>query len=271
VITRSQRGIDWNRLAQLRRLKKVQNAATLGLVVLGPLLAVATFLVLGPLGSGFTRPSGCVLILLVDLVYVLLVAALVLQKVAGLIAARRARSAGSKLHLRLTGVFAAIALVPTVSVAIFAGLTINVGLEGWFSDRVRQVVGSSLAAAEAYEEEHRRDLTEDALALAAYLDTKPQHVFHGRWRCAPRAGAGADPDPARSARGLCDRRHRRDPCAGRAVLPVRFRETRRDVICAAREGGVQIIEDWDNNEFRALVQLERIRGPLSLCQPRCGR
>ncbi|MDF1710294.1 MAG: PAS domain-containing sensor histidine kinase, partial [Paracoccaceae bacterium] len=176
MITRAQGRIDWNRLARLRRLKKVQNVATLGLVVLGPVLAVATFLVLGPLDQG-SSAIGLRLILLVDLVYVLLVAALVLQKVAGLIAARRARSAGSQLHLRLTGVFALLALIPTVSVAIFAGLTINVGLEGWFSDRVRQVVGSSLAAAEAYEEEHRRDLTEDAIALATYLDNTRRNTF----------------------------------------------------------------------------------------------
>ena len=31
---------------------------------------------------------------------------------------------------------------------------VNIGLEGWFSDRVRQVVGLSLTAAEAYEQEH---------------------------------------------------------------------------------------------------------------------
>ena len=65
---------------------------------------------------------------------------------------------GSRLHLRLTGVFALIALIPTVLVAIFAVLTVNVGLEGWFSDRVRQVVGSSLTAAEAYRAEIARTM-----------------------------------------------------------------------------------------------------------------
>jgi two-component system nitrogen regulation sensor histidine kinase NtrY len=257
VITRSQRGIDWNRLARLRRLKKVQNAATLGLVVLGPLLAVATFLVLGPLDQG-SSAIGLRLILLVDLVYVLLVAALVLQKVAGLIAARRARSAGSKLHLRLTGVFAAIALVPTVSVAIFAGLTINVGLEGWFSDRVRQVVGSSLAAAEAYEEEHRRDLTEDAVALAAYLDNNRRNTFFMGDGDVRRVLAQGQTQIQRGLReayvidGTGEIRAR-----GERSYLFDFEKPDDDVIRAARDGDVQIIEDWDNNEFRALVQLNQ--------------
>ena len=257
MITRSQRGIDWNRLARLRRLKKVQNAATLGLVVLGPLLAVATFLVLGPLDQG-SSAIGLRLILLVDLVYVLLVAALVLQKVAGLIAARRARSAGSKLHLRLTGVFAAIALVPTVSVAIFAGLTINVGLEGWFSDRVRQVVGSSLAAAEAYEEEHRRDLTEDAVALAAYLDNNRRNTFFMGDGDVRRVLAQGQTQIQRGLReayvidGTGEIRAR-----GERSYLFDFEKPDDDVIRAARDGDVQIIEDWDNNEFRALVQLNQ--------------
>ena len=48
-------------------------------------------------------------------------------RVGRMVAARRARSAGSRLHLRLTGVFAVLALIPTVLVAIFATLTVNVG------------------------------------------------------------------------------------------------------------------------------------------------
>ena len=150
-------------------MRRVQNAATLGLVVLGPVLAFATFLVLGPLDRGASALS-LRLVLLADLVYVLFVAALVFGTIARMVAARRARSAGSQLHLRLTGLFALIALIPTVTVAIFAGLTVNVGLEGWFSERVRQVVGASLAAAEAYREDERAALTQDAEALAAYLE-----------------------------------------------------------------------------------------------------
>ena len=256
MITRAHARIDWNRLARLRRLKKVQNIATLGLVFLGPVLAVATFLVLGPLDQGAST-IGLRLILLMDLVYVLVVAALVLQKVAGLIAARRARSAGSQLHLRLTGVFALLALIPTVSVAIFAGLTINVGLEGWFSDRVRQVVGSSLAAAEAYEEEHRRDLTDDAIALAAYLDNNRRNTFFMGDGDVRRVLATGQAQVQRGLReayvidGTGEIRAR-----GERSYLFDFEPPGIEVIKAAGESGVQIIEDWDSNEFRALVRLE---------------
>ena len=158
------------RLGRLRRVRRVRNLSTFGLVVLGPVLALATYLVLGPLGQGANSPA-LRLILLTDLIYVLLVAALVLSQVARLIAARRAKSAGSRLHLRLTGVFALMALIPTITVAVFAVLTVNFGLEGWFSERVRSVVGSSLAAAQAYELEQREDLIADTLALARSIDS----------------------------------------------------------------------------------------------------
>ncbi len=84
MATRS-RDSHWIKFARLRRMRRVQNAATLGLVILGPALALATFLILGPFDQGSGSPS-LRLILLADLVYVLVVATLVLGQVARLIA-----------------------------------------------------------------------------------------------------------------------------------------------------------------------------------------
>ena len=127
MATRSQYGPFFS-LNRWRRTRRARNAGTLGLVVLGPILALATFLVLGPFDLGASAPA-LRFILLADLVYILVVAALVLGQVARLIAARRAKSAGSRLHLRLMGAFSLLALLPAVTVAVFAGLTVNVGLE----------------------------------------------------------------------------------------------------------------------------------------------
>jgi two-component system, NtrC family, nitrogen regulation sensor histidine kinase NtrY len=169
----------WARFSRLRRQRRVQTALTLGLVFLGPVLAVATFLAMGPFNQDAASPV-LRLILLADLIYVLAIAALVLVRVMRLVADRRSRSAGSRLHLRLSGVFMLIALIPTVLVAVFAVLSINIGLEGWFSQRVRSVVGSSLGAAEAYEAVQRDDLAEDVVALANFLNNaKRQSVFLG--------------------------------------------------------------------------------------------
>ncbi len=234
----------------------MQTALTLGLVFLGPVLAVATFLAMGPFAQGATSPY-LRLILLSDLVYVLVIAALVLSRVARLIADRRSQSAGSRLHLRLSGVFALIALIPTVLVAVFAVLSVNIGLEGWFSERVRSVVGSSLSAAQAYEAEQREDLVADAEALAGYLNlAKRRSVFLRDDQLRPLLSQGQ----AAIQRGLKEAylvdgagelqtRGERSYLFGFEPLTV-------EQLDQARSGTPTLIADWPNNEFRALVHLD---------------
>ena len=247
--------LSWNRLSKLRRRRRVQNFATLGLVILGPVLVLATFLVFGPFDQGARSPA-LRIVLLADLVYVLLVAALVMQRVAKMIAARRSRSAGSNLHLRLTGVFTIMALIPTVTVAIFAVLTVNLGLEGWFSDRVRQVVGSSLSAAEAYEGEHRDNLMRNAQSLARVIDF--EHSLTPFMR---------DPD-LREVLTLGQQRFQPDmreayvidgvgelKARGERSYLFNFEKPSAAKIEEAREVGIAVIQDWNNNEFRAIVPL----------------
>lgn len=252
MVTRS-RKITLERLGRLRRVKRVRNLATLGLVVLGPALALATYLILGPLGQGANTPS-LRLILLADLVYVLLIAALVLSQVARLIAARRAKSAGSRLHLRLTGVFALMALIPTISVAVFAGLTVNVGLEGWFSERVRSVVESSLTAAQAYETEQRDGLREDATALARFID---QNRGAGRLLTDRELLTEGQRQSQRGLREayLIDGTGQIRARGARSYL-FNFEAPTAEQIRESRATEMLVIEDWPINEFRALVPLQ---------------
>ncbi|MCZ4260272.1 PAS domain-containing sensor histidine kinase [Limimaricola sp. G21655-S1] len=243
-------------MTRWRRQRRVQNAATLSLVVLGPLLAFATFWVLGPLDQGASSPM-LRLVLLGDLVYALVVAALVSFRVARMISARRARSAGSRLHLRLTGVFALIALIPTVLVAVFSVLTINVGLEGWFSERVRTVLGASLTAAQAYEEEHRQDLSRDGLELAAFLDAEREaqpflsdgEVRQALGRVQSQIERGLT--EAFVINGAGEIRAR-----GARSYEFDFERPAREIFRRADAQGIAIVEDWVNNEFRALIPLE---------------
>lgn len=254
MVTRSHNNIFLT-LSRWRRTRRAQNFATFGLVVLGPMLALATFLVLGPLDHSPSAPA-LRFILLADLVYIIVVAALVMGQVARLIAARRAQSAGSRLHLRLTAVFTLLALIPTVIVAVFAGLTVNIGLEGWFSDRVRQVVGSSLSAAQAYENEQTEGLAEDAIALGRYLDRSRNVTFFmndGEIRQVLVQGQGQIQRGLREAYvidGTGEIRTR-----GERSYLFDFEPPSSEQIQQASTDNLVIIEDWDNNEFRALVPL----------------
>ncbi|MEM9318191.1 MAG: PAS domain-containing sensor histidine kinase [Pseudomonadota bacterium] len=236
-------------------MRRVRTVGTLGLVILGPVLGLATYLILGPLAEVSDSPA-LRLVILADLVYILVVAALALRQVTKIIAARRARSAGSRLHLRLTGVFALVALVPTVLVAVFATITINLGLEGWFSDRVSSALGNSVDAAQAYAQEHRDDLSTDATVLAAFLNVaRQQNVFlsDGDLR---QLLAQAQVSVQRGLReafvidGGGELRARGE----RSYL---FDYDRPDeaALARARDGEIVILEDWDASEFRALIRL----------------
>ena len=234
----------------------MQTVLTLLLVGLGPVLVILTFLVLTWGGGVGAEPILLRAVLLSDLIYILVIAALVLRRLTRMVAARRARSAGSQLHLRLTGVFTGIALIPTVLTAIFATVTINMGLEGWFSDRVRNALGNSVEAAQAYAQEHRDDLTEDARALAGYLDVAKQASFFmtdGDLR--QLLGQGQDLvqrglEEAFVIDGSGEIRAR-----GERSYLFDFEPVTERAMAQAETGAVVLIEDKDINEFRALLKL----------------
>ena len=244
------------RLKELHLRQQIQNLMTLSLVFIGPVLAAFTVLTLGPLNQNINS-TVLRLILLADLFYILLVATLVLRRVMRIMAERRLEFAGSRLHLRLSGVFAFLALMPTILVAIFAVFTVNFGLEGWFSERVRNVVGSSLAAAQAYEDEHRKDLTEDALSFAYYINSiKTKNFLLSNDELRPALTVGQ----TNIQRGLKEaylidgtgHLHTR----GERSYLFDFEQPSTEDITRAKTGETVIIEDWTNNEFRALIYLK---------------
>ncbi|WP_391482098.1 ATP-binding protein [Nereida sp. NH-UV-3] len=244
----------WDRLSRFYRRRSTRSAFTVLVVALGPILAIATFTVLGPLQDQAVGNS-LRLVLLADLVYALVVATMVASRVAQMIAARRAKSAGSRLHLRLTGVFALVALLPTILVAIFAGLTVNVGLEGWFSDRVRGVVGASLTAAQAYETEQREDLIRDAQILARFLNVSQRDgvLSDAELRLVLGQVQPTIQNPLAEAFIIDGNAEIRARGAGSYLF--NYEEPAEQFFGEARDNGVAVIEDWGRDEFRALVPL----------------
>lgn len=83
-----------------------------------------------------------------NLVLILALAALMGWRVMRLFAARR--DPGVRLHLRFVTLFAVVALVPAVVVALFFGLLVTRGVDSWFSERARSLVENFAAVAEAY-------------------------------------------------------------------------------------------------------------------------
>lgn len=226
------------------------------MVVLGPILAIVTFLTLGPFAQR-ADSNTLRLVLLADAIYVIMVAGLVLAGLGRMIVARRQESAGSRLHLRLTMVFAVIALSPTILVAIFAMLTLNMGLEGWFSDRVRTVVGNSLSAAQAYKQESRDGLVQDGEAIALFLERQRESQL---LLTDAELGSLLTQGQSRIQRGL------REAYVINSQGDIRvrgggsylfdFEQPDAAQLERALAGETLVIEDWSNSEFRVLIKLD---------------
>ena len=154
----------------------MKSAVNISLILLGPLLAIATYLFLGPFNVA-GQSVWLRFFLLLDLVYVLLIVGIVIVRILYVLSQRRSRLAGSKLHFRLAGVFTTMSLLPTITVAVFATVSINLGLEAWFSERVQSVVGTSLSAARAYADEQESALVADVLAVAQDLQNFRKNKF----------------------------------------------------------------------------------------------
>ena len=139
--------VDLHIPAQIRSLSGV---AALMLVTLGTLMGMLTFLYLTGVTPVKPTEENLRLLLLINGVLVSLMAALVFGQLASLFRAYRKGTPGTSLHVRLIALFSLIATLPAILVAVFATVTLNRGLDSWFSERTRAIVDTATTVAEAY-------------------------------------------------------------------------------------------------------------------------
>ena len=97
---------------------------------------------------------------------VLLLIGIVAYEASGLWVARRRGRAAARLHIRIVLLFSFIAALPAILMVIIASVTLNKGLDRWFSARTEAIIDTSRAVAQAYVNEHSRMLGLDLLAIA---------------------------------------------------------------------------------------------------------
>ena len=114
-------------------------------------------------------PSTLLVLLNLDLVLLLAVAALIAYRAVGLWMERRRGTAGSGLHVRLVASFSLVAAAPAVVVTTFSVVFMHNGLQNWFSSQVDTALSNSLTVAEAYLQEQGRTAARDALAIVTDL------------------------------------------------------------------------------------------------------
>ncbi|MCI4665178.1 MAG: PAS domain-containing sensor histidine kinase [Neomegalonema sp.] len=160
------------RLPWILRVAPTRPSALLvgALAVAGPILAILTYATLSSADQKTVSSLWFKLLILADICYLVGLMALVGLQIARLVIARRAGSAGSRLHARMVAIFIGVAAAPTVLVAVFFFFIIQLGVNAWFSDQVGFLVRSSGAAAKAYEREVLQATVGQSFAVAKTLN-----------------------------------------------------------------------------------------------------
>ncbi|MSO75696.1 MAG: PAS domain-containing sensor histidine kinase [Alphaproteobacteria bacterium] len=228
-----------------------------GLAAAALVSALVSYLVMTDAAPFIPRnPTNVLILLNVDLVFLLLLAAVIARRVVELWVDRRRRLAGSRLHVRLVFLFSVVATVPTILVAVFSVLFFHFGLQGWFSQRVRTALTESIAVAQAYMREHQQVIAGDTLAMANDIN---------------RSGPSLLANPARLQRVIETQTVFRGlpeavifdsggNIVARSGLTYRLEfETVPDwALDEARRGGVAVLVNETEDRIRALVRLDEI-------------
>ena len=144
------------------------SSRAIGAIALGlaMLWATVTFLVLG--GLTWIVPVDEVVkrLLLGNAVTGVLLLAIIGREVWVVVQARWRGRAGSRLHIQIVSLFAVIAAVPTILIAVVASTTLDRGLDRFFSTRTRAMIDQSQIVAQAYLSEHAQVIGSESLAMA---------------------------------------------------------------------------------------------------------
>ena len=150
-----------------RRLLALPGIAT----IVGSFLAAGiSFLVLlglTPIDPDYTTT---LTLIAINAAFALLLIGLIVREVHRIFMARRRGKAASRLHVRIVAMFALVAAIPAILVAIIASVTLELGLDRWFELRTKVIISSSLSIAEAYVNENARNLQGTTLSMAGDLD-----------------------------------------------------------------------------------------------------
>lgn len=144
--------------------------------------ALATFLILA--GATPIVPTHQVVlsVLLLNCVLVLCLVGIVAWETKGLVRARLAGVAAARFHGRIVGLFSLVAALPAVLVAIVASVTLERGLQPWFSDQMRDVIFKSVEVADAFATGQCQSLAREIRVLSDDLSrARPVFDVDRRW------------------------------------------------------------------------------------------
>ena len=91
-------------------------------------------------------------------------------EIAALVLARQRRRAAARLHIRIVALFSIVAATPAILVAVVASVTLDRGLDNWFSTSTKAIVENSANIATAFVDAQAQSLDAEISGLEAELE-----------------------------------------------------------------------------------------------------
>jgi len=143
----------------------------LAIVCLALLSGLSTYAILTGLTPIVPTHGVVVSMLLTNGVLIIAMLCMVVWQLRGLWRARRQQAAAARLHTRIVGLFSVIALMPSILLVIFATVSLDRGLDNWFSTRIQSIIANSIDVASAYVNEQGQVIRSDALGMGRELES----------------------------------------------------------------------------------------------------
>ena len=147
-----------------------------GAVVLALASALVTFLILTGLTPIAPTHNVVVSVLLANAAVAAVLIGVIAWEFVGVIRARRRGRAGARLHGRIVLLFGIVAIVPAILVAVIASITLDRGLDRWFSDRTRVMLSNAINIADAYVRDYSLSTRADLVGMANNI-TRMKPIF----------------------------------------------------------------------------------------------
>ena len=170
---------SWARYRRIRRRLRrwsihvgLARKFAIGLTACTVISGIATYAALTGMASMGANSRTVLILLTIDLILLLALSVVVIRRVVKVWVARKKGSAGSRLHVQLVALFGLVAITPAIVVAVFSLLFFGLGIESWFSDRVRTALEGANVVAESYLKEHQENIRNAIVAMADDINSE---------------------------------------------------------------------------------------------------
>ena len=139
-------------------------------VVAAMTVAVATFFIL--MGLTPIAPTETVIlsVLILNGALAIVLILVISWEIGALVLARQRGRAAARLHIRIVGLFSIVAATPAIVVAVVASVTLDRGLDNWFSTNTRAIVENSANIATAFVDSQAQSLDTEITGLQGELE-----------------------------------------------------------------------------------------------------